>query len=199
MRDINFIKIGQSQGDYDSPEIEEKEEGNLILGKITFGDNSRFLEACGEDFKCKTSELVQKRFPNANISSSCKDTGCVTYVASSIDKKSFKRVSSLKLLKKLSFKDLGGGVYKKGNDLWSLKVDKDGNYNIIRSEAERDFGTDLENQEVVVSKRASGDIEILSRKEFDSEDRVVDNDSGLIVNSFGDKVGTLLFVIEGKK
>ena len=198
MKEVNLQKVAQSQGEYEIPLIEEESAKNRIIGKICFDDRSRFCAAVG-DFENKVAEIIQKRYPKASVSGSVidGDKKCMTYVVSSIDEDDVKKIAKLQDLDK-EFKDLGGGVYKKANnELWSLKVNDEGDYSVVRSESESMFESDLENQEVIVSKRTKdGEIEVLSRNEIEERGLFVDELDGRIVNSEKDNAGRLLFIIE---
>ena len=199
MKEVNLRKVAQSQGEYDLPEVEERFAESQVVGKMCFDDRSRFVEASGKEFESKVEEILSKRYPQGRILTSMidGDMKCVTYVVKAISKKDVQKVSSLKELGKRGFRDLGGGVYRKGNQLWSLKVDGGGNHSVIRSEAESEFGTNLEEQEVIVSQKVKGgEVEALSKKEVGELGYVVDELSGKIVNSERDNVGRLLFIIE---
>ena len=203
MLELNFRKVAQAGGDYDVPSIEEKRMKNRVVGKICFDDRSNFCEAAGDQFMSKVSEIVQKRFPKAEVSGGeilNGDKRCCTYVATSIDESDVEKVASIKTLEKQGFKDLGGGTYKKSNELWSLKVDDKGDYNIVRSESESLFGTDTEEKEVIVSRRIEdGEVEVLNNKEVKEKGYFIDEDYGTIFNSTKDHVGQLLFIIEAEK
>jgi hypothetical protein len=203
MKDIDYRRIAQDQGEYDAPTIDEQISKGKVIGKLCFDQNSRFVQAAGDEFVERVAEIISKRYPKASIDCSLIDgeNRCSTYVVSSIDKDDVMSIEGGKdisaSLSKKGFKDLGSGLFKKGNDLWSLKVDDSGNHNIVRSEVESNFGTELSNQEVIVSKSVKDDmIEVMSRKEVFDKGLVVDEITGKIVNSFKDSVGTLLFIIE---
>jgi len=197
MKEVDLQKVAQVQGEYEIPTIEEENAKNRIIGKICFDDRSQFCAVVG-NFESKVGEIIQKRYPKASISGSVidGDKKCMTYVVLAIDKDDVKKIAKLKDLEK-EFQDLGGGVYKKASELWSLKVNNKGDYSVVRSESESMFGSDLENQEVVVSKRTKdGEIEVLSRNEVVDKEYFIDEVDGRIVNSFKDVVGQLLFIIE---
>ena len=91
-------------------------------------------------------------------------------------------------------------AYLKGNELWSLKVDGEGSYNVVRSNAEEQFGRSLSNQDVLVTKRVdNGEVEALSMKEVASRGWILNETDGKIVNASRDNVGTILFIIEAGK
>jgi len=184
------------------PEVTEQSAKSRVVGKMCFNDMSRFFEAAGEDFEKKVGEVLRKRFPKASVTTSMidGDRKCVTYVASAIDQDDVVKVAHLNELQTQGFTDLGGGVFKKGDGLWSLKVDDAGNHQVVRSEAESSFGTDLEEKEVVVSQRIKdGQIEVLGWDELESKGYLVDEVNGKIVNATSDKVGSLLFIVEAPK
>ena len=198
MKEVDLQKVAQVQGEYEIPTIEEENARNRVIGKICFDDRSQFCAGV-ENFENKVAEIIQKRYPKASMTGSVidGDKKCMTYVVSSIDKDDVRKVAKLQDLEK-DFEDLGGGIYKRSNnELWSLKVNDDGEYNVVRSESELMFGSDLENQEVIVSKRTKDEgIEVLSRNELEERGLFVDEVDGRIVNSQKDNVGSLLFIIE---
>jgi hypothetical protein len=199
MKEVDFTKVAQVQGEYEIPTIEEQEVKGKIAGKICFDERSMFCDTVGESFKDKVAEIIQKRYPQASVMTDATDGAfrCATYVVSAIDKDDVRKVSNLHMLEKQGYKDLGSGVYKKANELWSLKVDTDGGYNVVRSNAEDEFGRSLDNQEVLVTKRVdNGDIEALSMKEVASRGWILNETDGKIVNGGRDNVGTILFILE---
>ena len=200
---IDCRKIAKDNGCYDIPVVEEQRMKSRVIGKMCLDSDSIFCDSTKDQFLSKASEIIQKRFPNSKISveeQATEDKRCATYVVTSIDSSDVSKVSNLTVLTKQGFKDLGGGLYKKGNELWSLKVDNEGDYNIVRSESEPLFGTDTEEQEVIVSQRVKdGEIEVMSNKEVREQGYFIDEEHGHIVNSDRDHIGKLLFIIEAEK
>lgn len=196
---MNFEKVAQVQGDYEIPTVEEREVKGKIAGKICFDDRSLFYDTVGENgFKDKVAEIIQKRFPKASVMVDASDGAlkCATYVVSAIDKDDVRKVANLHTLEKEGYEDLGSGVYRRANELWSLKVDDEGGYNVVRSNAEEEFGRSLRTQDVFVTQRVdNGEVEALSMEEIASRKWILDEVNGRIVSAERDKLGVILFVI----